>query len=326
MRKTEGACLKSDPPVTAEGVSKLPLVSVIMNCYNGEEYLRDAVDSVLRQTYGNWELVFWDNASEDGTAEIIHSYTDGRVRYHRGSENVPLGMARNLALEQANGELIAFLDSDDRWLPHKLELQARWLLAHPEAGFCYSNYFKLVKKGTVRQIALSGAQPQGDVFAPFLRQYPVNLQTVILRRSTLTQGFDPELEVSEEYDLFMRLLVHVQAGYIDEPLVEYRIHDAMSSVRKIERYALENACILKKLLILIPDLEQRYPAELEHFRAKLGYYQARAEMSHNRPRQARAALRPYIHHDKRFLALYLMAWLGRFAWNFIHRSAGRYTR
>ncbi len=326
MRKTEGSRLKTDPPAIVEGTSKGPLVSVIMNCYNGEEYLREAIDSVLRQTYGNWELVFWDNASEDGTAEIVHSYADGRIRYHRGSENVPLGMARNLALERANGELIAFLDSDDRWLPHKLEMQIQWFNRNPEVGFCYSNYYKLIKNGRVRQKGLTEDQPEGNVFSKFLRQYPVNLQTVILRRSALMQRFDPELEVSEEYDLFMRLLVHIHAGYIDDPLVEYRIHDAMSSARKIEKYAQENAAVLQKLLTMVPDLERRCPAELEHFRAKLGYYQARAEMSHDRPRQARAALRPYIHLDKRFLALYLLALLGRSAWNFIHRSVGRYTK
>lgn len=326
MRKTEGVHLKTDQSSNAEGPDYRPLVSVIMNCYNGERYLREAIDSVRQQSYGNWELVFWDNASEDGTAEIVHSYADGRIRYHLSSQTTPLGSARNSAIAQANGEFIAFLDSDDRWLPAKLELQVRWFRENPDAGFCYSNYFKLVNEGRVRQKALAGAQPEGDVFSRFLRQYPVNLQTVMLRASSLNLFFDPELEVSEEYDLFMRLLSHVRAGYIDEPLVEYRIHGEMSSVRKIEKYAQENAIVLQKLLSMSPDLERKYPTELMHFRAKLGYYQARAEMARDRPGLARAALRPHIDAGMRYLILFVLASCGRSAWNLTHKLTGRFAK
>lgn len=326
MCNIEGTRLKTDPPVAVEGASEGPLVSVIMNCYNGERYLREAIDSILRQTYGNWELVFWDNASEDGTAEIVHSCVDGRIRYYRSSQTTPLGSARNSAIAQARGEFIAFLDSDDKWLPDKLELQVRWFQGNPDCGFCYSNYYKLLKDGRVRQIGLNGAQPQGDVFSRFLRQYPVNLQTVMLRASSLDMCFDPELEVSEEYDLFMRLLSQVRAGYIDESLVEYRIHGEMSSVRKIEKYAQENAIVLQKLLTMIPDMERKYPAELMHFRAKLGYYQARAEMARDQPGLARAALLPHIRVGDRFLVLYMLALFGRSAWNLAHRAAGRFAK
>lgn len=325
MRETEGTCLSTDPSSTAESLRPQPLVSVIMNCYNGERYLREAIDSVLQQTYGNWELVFWDNASEDGTAEIVHSYADPRIRYHRSSQTTPLGLARNSAIAQAKGEFISFLDSDDKWLPSKTELQVRWFCEHPDCGFCYSNYFKLANEGRSRQKALEGPQPDGDVFSRFLRQYPVNLQTVMLRASSLDLFFDPEFEVSEEYDLFMRLLSRIRAGYIGEPLVEYRIHDEMSSMRKVGRYAQENAIVLERLLRMIPDLERKYPMELVHFRAKLGYYQARAEMARNRPAAARAALLPHVRAGKQFLGLYLLAFLGRHAWNLAHRAAGRFS-
>src|SRR5579871_5540987 len=99
-----------------------PWVSVIMNCYNGERFVKQAIDSVYSQTFTNWEIIFWDNASTDRTAEIAGSY-DNRLRYFRGEVNVPLGQARRLAMARARGEWLAFVDHDDRCLPRRFELQ-----------------------------------------------------------------------------------------------------------------------------------------------------------------------------------------------------------
>ena len=100
----------------------VPKVTVIMNCYNSAEHLREAMDSVFRQTWGDWEIVFWDNCSTDDSAAVARSYGP-RVRYFLAEKNVPLGAARNLAIAKAEGELLAFLDCDDEWLPTKLEKQ-----------------------------------------------------------------------------------------------------------------------------------------------------------------------------------------------------------
>ena len=99
-----------------------PKVSVVMNCFNSERYLREAIDSVFAQTYSDWEIVFWDNASTDNSARIAKSYGP-RLKYYRGDENVSLGEARNYALGKARGEYIAFLDCDDLWAPDKLQKQ-----------------------------------------------------------------------------------------------------------------------------------------------------------------------------------------------------------
>ena len=112
-------------------MSKQPLVSVIMNCYNGEKYLREAIDSVLAQTYTNWEIVFWDNQSTDRSAEIVRSYADPRLKYYYAPTHTWLYEARNYAVAKANGELLAFLDVDDWWLPNKLERQVP-LFENPE--------------------------------------------------------------------------------------------------------------------------------------------------------------------------------------------------
>ena len=101
----------------------MPLVTVIVNLYNGEATVAEAIDSVLAQTFSDWELLIWDDCSTDGSADIVHRYTDARIRYVRSDTWVSLGQARQAAIDLARGEWIAFLDQDDLWLPDKLERQ-----------------------------------------------------------------------------------------------------------------------------------------------------------------------------------------------------------
>ena len=125
-------------------------VSVIMNCLNCSKYLREAIDSVYAQTYKNWEIIFWDNASTDNSAEIAKSY-DEKLRYFRGEKTVPLYAARNLALKQAKGKYIAFLDCDDYWLPQKLERQVEIFESDKNIGLVYSNVEILERSGFRRK-------------------------------------------------------------------------------------------------------------------------------------------------------------------------------
>ena len=97
-----------------------PLVSIIVNCYNGEKFLRQCLESIFNQTYENWEVIFWDNASTDKSQTIFKSFKDKRLNYYRSAENVSLGQARAWAVNKSNGEYIAFLDVDDKWFPKKL--------------------------------------------------------------------------------------------------------------------------------------------------------------------------------------------------------------
>ena len=115
-----------------------PKVSIIMNCLNGEQYLKQALDSVFEQTYDDWEVIFWDNASTDKSATIAKSYGE-RVRYFKSSVTHPLGKARNLAMKEAMGDFIAFLDCDDIWLPRKLEKQMPLFKKDPQVGLVFSD-------------------------------------------------------------------------------------------------------------------------------------------------------------------------------------------
>ena len=117
------------------------LVSIIMNCYNGEKYLREALDSIINQTFKNWELIFWDNQSTDNSANIVLSYNDHRIKFFYSKNHTLLYEARNLAIEKSQGGYLAFLDVDDYWDSAKLEKQMNVFYQTPEVAIVYSNYF-----------------------------------------------------------------------------------------------------------------------------------------------------------------------------------------
>lgn len=297
----------------------LPAVSVIMNCLNGEQYLREAIDSVYAQSFQDWEIIFWDNASTDNSAEIATGY-DGKLKYFRGSETVPLGQARNLALERARGEYITFLDCDDMWLPDKLQKQIAVLGSNEDVCFLYGNCFQLIG-GKKRYLGFTRPQPQGNVFRSFLTHYPVNLQTVMIRKAVLEQfedPFDPKLTVAEEFDLFLRVLYRCQAAYIHDPLVVYRIHENMSSLKHMTRYPIEIEYVMGKLINVIPGFQQQFAHELRYLEAKLGYWKAKGEMIVGNNKKARDYLDHHKYVNTRFFLLYCLTYFPRSIWLLLH--------
>lgn len=300
----------------AEHSGGKPLVSVIMNCLNGESYLREAIDSVFAQTYDNWEIIFFDNASTDSSEAIARSY-GGKLRYFRSTQTMSLGAARNAAISNAHGDLIAFLDTDDRWLPEKLDWQVALFLKQPDVDFVYGNFY-FTRPGSERKhLGFRREQPQGNVFGKFLVYFPINLQTVMIRRSMLGRLpdlFDTKLNLAEDYDLFMQLLYEAKAGYIDEPLAIYRLHLGMSSIRFAEKYPDEMVYCIDKLKVLHPEMEQKFPKELAYLDAKIAYWRAKAAILKRQPNVARTLLKPYKGKGMIFGGLYYATYLPLGLW------------
>lgn len=298
-----------------------PLVSIIMNCFNGESYLHEAIDSIFSQTYGNWEIVFFDNASNDSSGFIAKSYGE-KLRYFRSEQKMSLGAARNAAISNTHGDLIAFLDTDDFWFPNKLALQVEVFGEHPQVDFVYTNYYTLNVSTGRTALGLRRPQPEGDVFSAFLRQYSVNLQTVMVRSRALQNLnglFDPALEVSEEYDLFMRLLYVSRAKYLKQATAVYRVHSNMSSIKHIDKFPVENEYILGKLRSMVPDLDKRYVREIAYLKGKIGYWHAAAYMHKGEPVRARDSLKPYTSTSPVFLVLFLATYLPCSVWRLLQR-------
>lgn len=216
-----------------------PLVSVIMNCYNGAKYLNAAIDSVLAQSYPNWEIVFWDNQSTDGGATLVQSYADPRIKYFYAPKHTLLYEARNCAAQKANGELIAFLDVDDIWLPAKLAQQTA-LFADPEVGFVCGNYWVENELNGKRWIAHKRPLPDGLVLDELLKFYFVGLVTLMVRRAaldSLSYHFDPRYHIIGDLDLVIRLSMLWKAGSVQEPVAVYRMHGNNESTRHRDRHA-----------------------------------------------------------------------------------------
>ena len=299
-----------------------PLVSIIMNCRNSQEYLKEAIDSVFAQSYTHWEIIFWDNASTDNSAMIAKSYGE-KVRYFRGETAIALGQARNLAMAQAKGEYLTFLDCDDLWAKQKLSRQVRLMTERKEVDFIYANYYRVIMPLADNLIlGLQGRQPEGEVFGFFLTHYPVNLQTVMVRMDTIKRlkvKFDDTLELAEEFDFFMRILLKSKAAYINEPLVIYRIHQNMGSRKLQYRYPVELDYIKDKFSKFKDFNKNEYRHAFKYFEANVGYWCAKVNMEKGDCRLARSRLVPYKFINFKFFLLNLVAFLPARVWKFLHR-------
>ena len=211
-----------------------PLVSIIMNCYNGEAYLYESIESVLSQTYKNWELIFWDNRSIDKSAEIFKSYKDKRFKYYYASQHTPLYDARNQAIEKSSGEFVAFLDTDDFWAKDKLELQIPFF-KDLEVGVVYGNLFIVNEKLNTKKIFLKRKKPRGFILNDLLKDYCTGLVTLVIRKSFLDNNqpaFDGSFDIMGDFDLMIRMSSKYKFECIDKPIASWRSHWKNASLLK----------------------------------------------------------------------------------------------
>jgi glycosyltransferase involved in cell wall biosynthesis len=197
-----------------------PLVSVVIPTYNRVSLLKEAIDSVNRQTYRRFEVIVVDDGSEDHTRFVVDEYELGFVSVpHCGRP----GYLRNLGVENASGELLAFLDSDDLWRRTKLERQVAYMRSHPEIPLCHTRELWLRAGRTVSQ-AKQRHEREGHIFGACVRKCIIGPSTVIMRKDLFEEvgGFDPDLEIAEDYELWLRISSAHRIGYIDEPLVTKR--------------------------------------------------------------------------------------------------------
>ena len=286
-----------------------PIVSIVMNCYNGERFLREAIDSVYQQGFQDWEIIFWDNASTDSSAEIAQSY-DGRVKYHLAPNTTPLGEARNHALQQARGKYIAFLDCDDLYLPDKLETQVA-LMERGGYALSYGSAIMIDETGTaIRKFRVSYAS--GNVFGDLLRRYEINMQSVMIRRDILLAeglGFEESMMYCPDYNLFMDIASRHPVGVIIDYLVKYRIVTNSLSKQTLDIASSEIRFSLDRILSANQKLREIYPAQIASAYSRLHYYDAVALIHQNNRRGARNKLKPVMFDAAAFLLLYLVLYL-----------------
>ena len=206
------------------------LVSIIMTCHNGELFLKEAIKSVIQQTYPNWELIFYDNYSKDKSKEILKSFNEKRIKYFKTHQLENLGTVRKLAYNKCSGFFICFLDVDDYWSEYKLERQLKKFELNEKIDVVYSNFFR-IKNDEVNQNKMNFLKGSllKDIIKSYINGCPLTpWLTLMIKKSSiekLDHSFDMKTHISSDFDLIIRLAKFSYFDYVDEHLAYYRLHE-----------------------------------------------------------------------------------------------------
>jgi len=230
-----------------------PNISVIVNCFNGEQYLREAIDSIYAQTYSNWEIIFWDNASSDNSSRIANSY-DKKLKYYRSDKNTKLGEARVNALEKALGDYVAFLDVDDILLPYMLEEQLNIFNNSTEAlGFVYGRveFFSEDRSSKYNYVFKeTESLKSGEIFSDLCKENFIPWPSVLVSRKRLLEcgGFPSDFYISTDYWIFINMSRHFPVGVNQNVVCKARFHKNNLSDTQYVLGAEENIKIVERYL------------------------------------------------------------------------------
>jgi glycosyltransferase involved in cell wall biosynthesis len=252
------------------GQAAAPLVSVVIPCLNSERTIRRALDSVARQDYPAFEVIVVDDASTDGTAEVLARLARPDLRVIRLPQTSGAAAARNAGIAAARGEFVAFLDADDEWLPDKLSTQVPIIAGRPEMSLIASQARFVTLQGIEEESVYLQCEPARgpEAWRVLLAYNYIATPTVVVRRSTLQDigGFDPTLVIGQDQDLWIRLSLIGEVGFIDRSLsIVYEQLDSLS-----------NRTMPLTLDVMLPLLRRHYEAQ----RHRLSEREARRILGH----------------------------------------------
>jgi len=200
-----------------------PAVSVVMPVYNGEKYLRESIDSILNQTYTDYEFIIVNDGSNDKTEEIILSYNDNRIRYIKNEKNLQIVKSLNRGIELAKGRYIARMDADDISLPRRFEKQITFMENNLEIGVCGTWLKTIGEKEEVWKLPVIHEEIAMQMFFSSSIMHPtVFLRTAILKK--LTHIYSDDFNKAEDYELWTRLLVKTKFANYPKVLLKYRLY------------------------------------------------------------------------------------------------------
>jgi len=298
------------------------LISIIINCYNGSLFVRQAVESVLSQTYSNWEVVFWDNQSTDDSASIVKSYKDSRIRYILAPQHTKLGEARYLAVNQCRGEYISFIDTDDVYFPDNLERKIEFI-ERETADVVYGGVVYISKSGEQIGRRLPRYK-SGMLFKSFLYQFDVEVASMMIRRSALigeNLNFDPRIYGSEEYDLILNLSVQHRFAVISQSISKVRLHSSSLTAVVIDKWALDRRLTLNKIIRLHSGIEEKFPNAFKEAFARADYYEARWLVHVGRLQDATSVMKKISLVNWRYFLLFYSLKARPSLWFFFHKLA-----
>ena len=214
---------------------KNPLISIIINCHNGEQYLNLAIESILNQTYSNWEVIFFDNKSTDNSLKIVDG-KDSRIKIFKSKSFISLYEARNEAINFCTGEAITFLDVDDIWVENKLEYQVKSYLDGNK--FIYGNYYQI---NEINEIINKKTQKPSSSTNELIIRNTISIGCVMIETKLLkSEKFDSYYDLLGDFDLWIRISQITAIKHLPFVLEHSRVHsnnlsDQLNSKWKIER-------------------------------------------------------------------------------------------
>lgn len=214
---------------------KEPLISIVMVNYNHEDYIEDAISSVVAQTYKNWELIIVDDGSTDSSPEIIEKYEthDPRIKAILQRENRHICIATNIGFRHVNGEFVARIDSDDVWHPEKLARQIKHMWEHPEAGLCFTKLDIIDENDAIvnesHSLLYQAYNGRKDERKGWIRHFffygnTLIQSTLLMKREVLDNvgGFNLAYIQGHDFDFFVRAIMKYEFTFLETPLVKYR--------------------------------------------------------------------------------------------------------
>ena len=232
-------------------MNKTPDISTIMSVYNGEDYLAEAIDSVLNQTFKNWELIVINDCSTDSTAEILNKYAsaDERVKVHTNEVNLRLPSSLNKAMTFAKGKYIARMDADDICLPERFEKQFGFMEGNPDIALS-SCRFMTLKNGVISSGGCGGKSDKESIKALLLVTNPILHPGIIAKTDVIKKlGYDKNFTCTEDMELWTRFILEGHTVEImPEYLMIYRLHDKQITETTLAKQHKEVVAIQKQYL------------------------------------------------------------------------------
>ena len=300
----------------------MPTFSVIMNCLNGERFLREAIESVFNQTFQDWEIIFFDSGSTDESVEIASSYGE-RVKIFSLNQPVPLGQSRQEAVDKATGEFLAFLDVDDIWLPFKLEMQYA-AIKGGDFDICYGGIQCIDEQGNSLHKIIP-IHSTGPLFEKLLGHVEGGWCTYVINRKKLIEKgtrFNPTLRSSCEEDMVLSFLAYDGKGVIIKAILsKYRIVSGSVTSFYSNRLAAERFETLARLTREYPDVKFKYARSFKQAEARGYYYEARYNFDSGKVDDACKAIKLAASLDNKYHMMELLI-RAPFIWRLTHRFKG----
>ena len=283
-------------------------VSILMNAYNSEEYLKEAIDSVFSQTFCDWEIVFIDNCSTDNTKKIVKSY-DYKIKYYKTEKNIPLGAARNFGLQYCQSEYLAFLDTDDGWEKDFLEISLNTLSQSKNSvAMTYSNITFINENSDTDKKLFSKEMPSGRIFKNLIKGYFIPMVSVVVRRSVVSDVgdcFNTNFLLIPDLELFTNIAYNHDIEFINKVLCKVRKHASSLTSTSFQGFPLETKEYIQTLRNKIDDFDALYAKELNFLYDTLDYQLCLANWMNNDNQLARQMIKKKISKRKKYLIVYL---------------------